>query len=181
VTFKTWLGRQLRELLNEPPDPPPPPPMSNPESIPSSPIPNTRVSQPTSAEPDMLVRLVEMMSASQRETMREVRGMVMDILQGRERPPLSEEEQLLASRTPFDPPNYDSPGTEDLPEGIAAVFNREEQETIDYRSSHSERELLNDQLERARAIAGLNPQGPAAEPSFSTESIGLQPEDLRFR
>jgi hypothetical protein len=121
------------------------------------------------------------MATMQRETMETMRGMVMDILQGREQPPLTEADQALVSRTPFDPPDYDAPGTEDLPPGIQGIFHRQDQEDVEFRTSHSEPELLRNQLERARAAAGMDPQGPTVSPSFSTESIGLQAEDLRFQ
>lgn len=124
----------------------------------------------------MLAQVLDRMATMQQENLREVRGMVMDILQGREHtgptPEPAEQEQL--SRTRFDPPDYDAPGTEDLPEGIAGVWDRHETEDIQFQSSKSPGELLNEQLERARTAAGLDPQGPGSVPSFSTESLGLQ-------
>jgi hypothetical protein len=126
----------------------------------------------------MLLALTEMMANMQRENLKEMRGMVMDILQGRERAPIPEEEQELALRTRFDPPDYDAPGMDGLTEGIAEVFNRHDREDIEFRTSHSERDLLESQLERARISAGMDPQGPTAEPSFSRESLGLRWEDL---
>jgi hypothetical protein len=127
------------------------------------------------------VQMMELFAAMQKETMETMRGMVMDILQGREQPPLSDEDQALVSRTPFDPPDYDAAGTDDLPTGIQGIFARESMEEAEFRTSHSEPELLRSQLERARAVAGMDPQGPSAGPSFSADSIGLQPEDLGFQ
>ena len=176
MTWRTWLGQVIRDLAAQP-APEVPLPTPNQESTPPSPTPNTRTSEPTSVDQSVSLQLVEMMGRMQAETMKEVRGMVMDILQGRERPPLSEEELASVSRTPFDPPDYDAPGTQDLSEGIAAVFSRQDQEDVEFRTSHSEPELLKSQLERARMAAGLDAQGPTPEPSFSTESLGLRWED----
>ena len=123
----------------------------------------------------MLGVVIDKMAQMQADNLKEIRGMVMDILQGRETAgrALSEEEQVSASRTPFDPPDYDAPGTEDLPGGLAAVFERHETEDIEYRTSMSESELLSQQLERARQAAGMDPQGPTSEPISSRASIGL--------
>lgn len=121
------------------------------------------------------------MATMQRETMETMRGMVMDILQGREQPPLTEADQVSVSRTRWDPPDYDAPGTDDLPPGIQGIFHRQDQEDVEFRTSHSEPELLRSQLERARAAAGMDPQGPNAATSSLPDSIGLQPGDLDFR
>ncbi len=180
MTFRTWLRSQLLDLLQEP-ETPAVPPTPNPESPPSSPILNGRTTPVTSVEPAVSLQLVQMLAQMQAETMKEMRQMVIEILQGRERPPMSEEEQASVSRTRFDPPDYDAVGVEDLPPGIQGIFHREDREEIEFRTSHSEPELLRNQLERARSAAGMDPQGPSAAPSFSTESIGLQPEDLDFR
>lgn len=130
----------------------------------------------------MLAQVLDRMATMQQENLREVRGMVMDILQGREysgpTPEPADQEQI--QRTRFDPPDYDAPGTEDLPQGLAGVWDRHEQEEIQFATSRSPGELLNDQLERARQAAGLDLQGPTSVPSFSTESLGLQwPEQRR--
>ena len=132
----------------------------------------------------MFERVLDRMATMNQENLREVRGMVMDILQGREYsgPPLPEqgsatdelEEELKARRSRFDPPDYDNPGTEDLPESLQAVWARHDQEDIQFTTSKSPGELLNEQLERSRRAAGLDPQGPGSVPSFSTESLGLQ-------
>jgi hypothetical protein len=180
VTFRSWLGKQIRELAAEP-EIPVAPPTPSPESPPSSPTLNGRTTPATSEEPAVSLQLVQMLGEMQKETMREVRQMVVDILQGREQPPLSEQDQASVSRTRFDPPDYDAPGTDDLPLGIQGIFHRQDMEEVEFRTSHSEPELLRNQLERARAVAGMDPQGPSAAPSFSTGSIGLQPEDLDFQ
>ncbi len=124
----------------------------------------------------MLERILDRMATMQQDNLREVRGMVMDILQGREYtgPTTEPADQEQVSRTRFDPPDYDAPGTEGLPEGIAGVWDRHETEDIHMSTSMSPGELLNAQLERARQAAGLDPQGPTSVPSFSTESLGLQ-------
>jgi hypothetical protein len=173
VTFRAWLGRTIRELAAVPETPPPAPEPSSPESTPSSPTPSSRTSEPTSAEAAMLPLFMATMRDMQTEMMKEMRGMVMDILQGRERPPLSEEEQVVAERTRFDPPDFDAPGTEDLPAGIAGVFERQDQEEIEFRTSVPEGELYRQQLERLRQNAGMDPQGPSSAPTFSKDSIGL--------
>ena len=133
----------------------------------------------------MFERMLGTLAEMQRENLREVRGMVMDILQGREYSGPGEdrgqgstseeiEEEVRARRSRFDPPDYDAPGTEDLPEGIAGVWDRHDMEDIHFTSSKSPGELLNEQLERSRTAAGLDPQGPGSVPSFSKESLGLQ-------
>lgn len=139
---------------------------------------------PSSGELVIFERALTTLAESQRENLREVRGMVMDILQGREYsgPPLpggpatSEalEEEIQARKSRFDPPDYDAPGTEDLPEGLRGVWDRHDLEDIQFTSSKSPGELLNEQLARARSQAGLDPQGPGSVPSFSRESLGLQ-------
>jgi hypothetical protein len=183
VTFRIWLRRQILALLAEPPESPPAPPTSNREWIPSNLTQNGKISAPSSADPDTLERILGTMAQMQADNLREVRGMVMDILQGREMPAVSSngtaateelEEAIRARASKFDPPNYDAPGTEDLPEGIAGVWDRHDQEDIQFQSSKSPGELLNEQLERARRAANLDPQGPGSVPSFSTESLGLQ-------
>lgn len=180
MTFRAWLGKQIRELAADPTTASPPSPQSSsPGLSPSSPTLNGKGSVSSSADLAMLERVLDRMATMQQENLREVRGMVMDILQGREytgppADPLSEEVQEQLSRTRFDPPNYDAPGTEDLPEGLAAVWARHDEEDIHFQTSKSPGELLNEQLERARRAAGMDPQGPASVPSFSTESLGLQ-------
>jgi hypothetical protein len=126
----------------------------------------------------MLERVLDRMGQMQAENLREIRGLVMDILQGREytgpTPEGEPVDQEVVSRTRFDPPDYDAPGTEGLPEGIAGVWDRHDQEDVRMATSMSPGELLNAQLERARQAAGMDPQGPTSVPSFSTESLGLQ-------
>lgn len=80
----------------------------------------------------------------------------------------------MAARSKFDPPDYDAPGNEDLTPGIAGVFERQDQEEIEWRTSVPEGELYRQQLERLRQNAGMDPQGPSSEASFSKDSIGLQ-------
>lgn len=179
MTWRSWLGRTIRELAAEP-ETRAVPPTSSPEPPPSFPTASGSTTPATSGGEPLEVQIVQMMMTMQRETLEAMRGMVMDILQGREVPPLSEADQVSASRTRFDPPDYDDPGITDLPDSIQGIFRREDREEAEFRTSQSEPELLRSQLERARSAAGMDPQGPSAAPSFSTESIGLRDEDLTF-
>jgi hypothetical protein len=114
--------------------------------------------------------VLETMERMQRENLREIRGMVTDILQGRETEPSASLTVPLPSpsMTPFDPPDYDSPSLEDLPGGIQAVFERQDQEQHDVRLLRTEQEVLAQQLDEARA-ALMDPQGPGFVPSWSTD------------
>jgi hypothetical protein len=114
--------------------------------------------------------VLETMERMQRENLREIRGMVSDILQGREvdSSPLPLTPSLPPSMMPFDPPDYDDPGTEDLPPGIQGVFRREDQEMIDVRHLRTEQEVLANQLAEARAML-MDPQGPDFVPSSLTD------------
>jgi hypothetical protein len=118
----------------------------------------------------MLSVVLTTMREMQSEQLREMREMVLSILQGR---PM-DEAQLEAirsmqpepqpSRMPYDPPDYDAPGTDDLPPGLQAVFQREEVEQDAVRLLRTEQEVLAQQLDEARA-AILDPQGPVSDPS----------------
>ena len=115
--------------------------------------------------------VLETMERMQRENLREIRGMVSDILQGRESdhaPMTSPPAPGEPLRTLFDPPDYDSPGTEDLPGGIQAIFEREETEQHDVRLLRTEQEVLAQQLDEARSML-RDPQGPAFVPSSLTD------------
>jgi hypothetical protein len=115
--------------------------------------------------------MMEQMMKMHLEQIKEMRELVLSILQGR---PMSETPSSTPSTTssaspdpstaPFDPPDYDNPGTEDLPPGIQSIFAREDQEQVDLRHLRTEREVLDAQLEEARA-AIMDPQGPAFENS----------------
>lgn len=105
--------------------------------------------------------------------MRETRELVLSILQGRPMemngppedgslPPMTPESQALRER--YDPPDYDDESTEDLPEGIQGIFERERQELADLRLLRTEREVLAAQLDEARAQL-TDPQGPAFDAS----------------
>ena len=124
---------------------------------------------PVTSEAAVLGVVLETMERMQRESLREIRGMVSDILQGREvdssQPPPTPSPPLKMS---FDPPDYDSPGTEDLPGGIQAIFEREENEIHDVRLLRTEQEVLAQQLDQARAQL-MDPQGPAFVPSSLTD------------
>lgn len=123
----------------------------------------------------MLGVVLETMREMQRENLREIRGMVMDILQGRPMDETQLEAMRLAaaadsqpSRTPFDPPDYDRPETDDLPPGLQSVFAREEQEKDDVRQLRTEQEVLARQLDEARS-ALMDPQGIGSELSSSMD------------
>ena len=172
MTFRQSLQRYVRGLLSEelpqpmPSDPPPPspgltPPITTPSSMMTSGI----------SEAGLVQVVMQTMREMQTENLREIRGMVTDILQGR---PLSETELAarLASqpeeqplRDSFDPPDYDSPDISDLPDGIQSVFERERIEQADLRNLRTEREVLAAQLDEARAML-MDPQGPASELSL---------------
>lgn len=179
MTFKSWLGKQLRDALESPPPPPPP----NPASTPTSPTRNGRTSGSTSAGLDVL-QVLEIVREMQTAMMTEMRGMVMDILQGREMPAGSPElgqgltteqveEQVKARASQFDAPNYDAEGIEDLPPELQGVFQRQDREQVEFRTSLTEPELQNEQLARARLAAGLDPQGPTPGASSSPDSASL--------
>jgi hypothetical protein len=128
--------------------------------------PSTTAISPATLEAGLLSVVLTTMREMQTENLREIRGMVSDILQGREvdssqLSPTPESQPLKMS---FDPPDYDDPGTADLPEGIQAVFERQDQELHDVRLLRTEQEVLAAQLDQARAQL-MDPQGPAFEPS----------------
>lgn len=126
------------------------------------------------SEAGTLAVVLETMRSMQEQNMRETRELVLSILQGR---PM-DEAQVAAmkaaapepqpSRTPFDPPDYDHPGIEDLPGSLQAVFTREEDEQNTLRSLRTEREVLSMQLDQAR-MALRDPQGPDSDTSWSTD------------
>jgi hypothetical protein len=170
MSFRTSLARYVKGLLEEPSTPTiSDPPTSNPLSTPPTTTPSTPTTSGTS-EAGLLQVVLETMERMQRENLREIRGMVSDILQGRES--LTTSTVSLANQAPsmmpFDPPDYDSPGTEDLPGGIQAVFERQDQEQHDVRLLRTEQEVLAYQLEEARAMI-QDPQGPDFTPSWSTD------------
>ena len=171
MTLRTSLARYVRGLLEEPSTPTTsPPPTSSPSSTPPTTTPSTTTS-PVTSEAGVLGVVLETMERMQRENLREIRGMVSDILQGRENgggpnsAPSSPDQPLSL---PFDPPDYDAPGVEDLPGGIQGVFAREEDETTTVRQVRTEQEVLAQQLDLART-ALVDPQGPAFESSSSTD------------
>jgi hypothetical protein len=165
------LARYLRGVLEEstPTTSFPPPP--SPESTPPT---TTTSTTPAISEAGTLAVVLETMRSMQEQNLRELRGMVMDILQGR---PMSEAQIAAMAaaqpdpqplRTPFDPPDYDHPGIEDLPGHLQSVFEREAGEQDTLRTLRTEREVLSMQLDQARA-ALADPQGPAFDPSWSTD------------
>lgn len=169
MTFRASLARYLKGVLEEtspPTSSPPPPP--NPASTPTT----TTESTTTSAisEAGTLAVVLETLARMQTEQLRETREMVLSILQGRPMDP----EQMAARpepqplRTPYDPPDYDHPGIEDLPGALQSVFEREDQEQHTLRTLRTEREVLSQQLDQARA-ALQDPQGPASGLFLSTD------------
>jgi hypothetical protein len=171
MTFRTSLARYLRGLLDEPLTPTTSSlPTPNPGSTPPTTTPSTKEPSSTS-EAALLAVVLETMKEMQSENLREIRGMVTDLIQGR---PMDEATlaamaaaapQPPPSRMAYDPPDYDNPGTEDLPGGIQAVFEREQGEQDEMRRLRTESEILSLQLEEARARAGVQFQGPGSEPS----------------
>jgi hypothetical protein len=123
----------------------------------------------------MLGVVLETMKEMQRENLREIRGIVGDILQGRPMDERQIEAMRLAaasesqpSRTPFDPPDYDREETDDLPGGLQSVFERERMEQDDVRKLRTEQEVLASQLDEARA-ALTDPQGIGSVVSSSMD------------
>lgn len=173
MTLRASLARYVRGLLSE--DPPTLNGSSHPPPSPESTPPTTTTSTtPAMSEAGTLAVVLETMRAMQEQNLREIRGIVTDILQGR---PMDEAQMAAMkaaapepqpSRTPFDPPDYDNPGIEDLPGAIQAVFTREEDEQNTLRSLRTEREVLSMQLDQARA-ALRDPQGPDSDTSWSTD------------
>lgn len=172
MTLRASLARYLSGLLEEispPTSSRPPPP-----NLESTPLTTTKTTTtPGISEAGTLAVVLETMRAMQEQNLREIRGMVTDILQGR---PMTEVEAQAAvrqvdpqpSRTPFDPPDYDNPGIEDLPGSLQSVFEREAGEQDAIRLLRTEREVLSHQLDLARA-ALVDPQGPASGLFLSTD------------
>jgi len=171
MSLRTSLARYVRGLLDEPSTPTTSgPPTSSPTSTPPTTTPPTTTT-PVTSEAGVLGVVLETMERMQRENLREIRGMVTDILQGREQevgPSSVTAVNPSASMMSFDPPDYDSPDLTDLPGGIQAIIGREEQETHDVRLLRTEQEVLSAQLDAARAQL-MDPQGPAFVPSSSTD------------
>ena len=165
MTFRAGLARYLRGLLDEPIPTTDAPPTPNPLSTPPTTTPST-TTPPAISEAGVLAVVMQTMKEMQSENLREIRGMVSDILQGRETTTDSSPPPMVPqpSSMPFDPPDYDSPGVEDLPGGIQGVFAREEEETTTVRQLRTEQEVLAQQLDLART-ALVDPQGPAFESS----------------
>jgi hypothetical protein len=173
MSLRMSLARYVRGLLEEPSTPTTSsPPTSNPLSTPPTMTPSTPTTSATS-EAGLLQVVLETMERMQTQNLREIRGMVTDILQGREMDPSTLRASPMTldpsvSPMPFDPPDYDSPSLEDLPGGIQAVFERQEQEQHDVRLLRTEQEVLAQQLDEARAKL-MDPQGPDFTPSWSTD------------
>ena len=82
MTFRASLARYLRGVLEEPSTPTTlSHPMPNPESTPTTTTPSTTTSG--ISEVGTLAVVLETMRTMQEQNLREIRGMVMDILQGR--------------------------------------------------------------------------------------------------
>jgi len=171
MTFRSSLARYLRGVLEEPLiQTTSNPPTSSPLSTPPTTTPSTTTS-PVTLEAGVLGVVLETMERMQRENLREIRGMVSDILQGRETDAAVAQTMPMdpsASMMSFDPPDYDSPDLTDLPGGIQAIIGREEQETHDVRLLRTEQEVLAGQLEEARATL-MDRQGPGSMLSSSTD------------
>jgi hypothetical protein len=165
MSLLSTMLRSLRELWEESTPTLSPPPTSNPESTAPTTTPST-TTPPATLEAGLLGVVLQTMREMQSENLREIRGMVSDILQGREvdLSQLPPTEESRPSRTSYDPPDYDDPGTEDLPPGIQGIIAREEQETYDVRLLRTEQEVLARQRDEARAML-MDMQGPGSAPS----------------
>jgi hypothetical protein len=174
MTFRQSLARYVRGLLLEETSPPAfsDPPTPSQESTPPTTTPSTRDRSNAISEAGLLTVVLETMERMNRENAQNTRELVIEILQGREIDPeilkAQAEAQSQPLRTSFDPPDYDAPGTDDLPGGIAAVFEREEQEADTVRQLRTQQEVLARQLDEARAML-TDPQGPGSELSSSMD------------
>lgn len=164
MTLRASLARYVRGLLEEPSTPTvSDPPTPSQGSSPPTSTPSTTTPSNGTSEAGLLAVVLETLERMQRDSMRETRELVVTILQGREiDPSLIPAEEPPPSRMLFDPPDYDDPGTDDLPGGLQAVFEREESERETVRSLRDEQGILAQQLAQARAALG-DPQGPAFE------------------
>lgn len=165
MTFRTSLARYVKGLLEETPtisDPP----TKSPTSIP----PTTTPSTTTATSEAVLTVILETMERMQRENLREIRGMVTDILQGREidqRTLERMQNQSVPPETlPFDPPDYDDPSND--PDWMTALSERDERERDEARSLRTEQEVLARQLDEARAALS-DPQGVGSVPFSSKD------------
>jgi hypothetical protein len=168
----------VRGLLEEPQTPPTSDrPTPSPESSPPTTTPSSRTTPPETWEAGLLAAVLTTMREMQSEQLREMREMVLSILQGR---PMTDQEIAAVkagaqaaeqpSKMPFDPPDYDSQDISDLPGGIQEVFHREDQEVTDLRHLQTEHDVLARQREQARVALGMDRQGPASTPSSLTDS-----------
>lgn len=148
MTLESVLGKMLVDLMGQHPNGNHPTP--SPTSIPPTSMPSTPTETGGSEAVAMLQIVLATMERMQERTQRETRELVVTILQGRELTPQEREELIQPSRTSFDPPDYDDPGTEDLPSGIQAVFEREQAEQDEVRSLRTEQEILARQRAEAR-------------------------------
>ena len=162
MTFKTWLGRSLREALEAAPAPVDPQ-MPNQEST----IPTTTPS--TNGTPSELATLANLMTTTlaslermQANHEREMRETVISILQGR---PMEQstmtppDPEAIAAQMALLPPNYDDDSMP-LPGGIQSVLAREEDESEQMRQLLTERGRLEAQLAEAQMRLLSDPQGP---------------------
>lgn len=164
MTFRTSLARYLRGVLDESTPTTSSPPTPNPTSSPPTTTPSM-TTVPATSEAGLLATVLETMERMQRENLKEIRALVIDLTQGREIDAATlekmQEQSLPPERMQFDPPDYDAPGTEDLPGGIQAIFEREQIEQEEVRQLRTQQEVLARQLDEARA-ALTDPQGPAS-------------------
>ena len=103
-----------------------------------------------------------MMLTMQRESQREMKDLVLSILQGRPTngsTPTSETAQELSQMLLT--PNYDDDSIP-LPRGIDSVFEREAAEEEEVRRLRTEQEALARQLSEARMRLVTDPQGPGS-------------------
>jgi len=120
----------------------------------------TSTTTPSTTTPDPLIEVTRMMLTMQRESQREMKDLVLSILQGRPTngsTPTSETAQELSQMLLT--PNYDDDSIP-LPRGIDSVFEREAAEEEEVRRLRTEQEGLARQLAEARMRLVTDPQGP---------------------
>lgn len=165
MTLRATLAKYLTTLLAESSNGHHPTP--SPESIPPITTPSTR--DDTTA---LVTTILESVAQMQERSQREMRALVIEILQGREMSPDQREALTQPLRDSFDPPDYDSPDTTDLPSGIQAIFEREQNEADELRQLRTEQEVLAQQRAEMRTqLEGLAEDNSPHDsgPSFLTD------------
>lgn len=152
MTFRTALARYVKDLLNE--DDPRP---KSHLSTTSTPTPNGSTAPPPQ---DPMIRMTELMLTMQRESQREMKDLVLSILQGRPQENGHQEmtPEAMAAQTLL-APDYDDESIP-LSGGLMSVLDREQREEEEVRLLRAEQEGLARQLAEARTRLIQDPQGP---------------------